>query len=277
MRDNPSFLQFSIRTVIAAVLFCIALSGGGLAAEGPLQVVVQGLEGEPLKNAELALSLPSGLIKDDRVDNLLLDLFQQEAPVKVQEALQPFGFYHSRTTIFSEKNQEGLTRLIVKVDPGDPVRLTSLHLEIQGNEEAERILKEAAESFPLKVGDILRQDLYEKGKADIKAKALEAGFLEADFSIHTIRLSLAENTAEVVLILASGPRFYFGETFFDEGSGYPESFLRRYLAFQPGEVYSGESWPEPGGTSWSPTVFRGYSLKPKKRVFRTTGSRYESP
>ena len=211
-----------------------------MAAEGPLQVVVQGLEGEPLKNAELALSLPSGLIKDDRVDDLLLDLFQQEAPGKVQEALQPFGFYHSRVQLFSEKNREGPIRLIVKVDPGDPLRITSFHLEIQGTEEAERILREPVESFPLKVGDILRHDLYEKGKADIKAKALGAGFLEADFSIHTIRLSPAENTAEVVLVLHSGPRFYFGETFFDQGSGYPESFLRRYIAFQPGEVYSEE-------------------------------------
>ena len=74
----------------------------------------------------------------------------------------------------------------------------------------------------------------------IKEKALEAGYLEADFSVHLIRISLAENKAAIELTLETGPRFFFGEILFVPPLTYPETFLKRYLDFQPGEVFSSQ-------------------------------------
>ena len=101
-----------------------------------------------------------------------------------------------------------------------------------------RKLKEALPQFPLKDNDILRQDFYEEGKKVLQDAAREFGYLAADFSTHVIHLSLAENSANLHLILETGPRYYFGEVTFVPPLTYPESFLRRYLAFRSGRPFS---------------------------------------
>ncbi len=45
-------------------------------------------------------------------------------------------------------------------------------------------------------------------------------------------------TARIRLDLETGRRYYFGGTIFEGAPGYPDAFLRRYLAYQPGEAFS---------------------------------------
>jgi translocation and assembly module TamA len=99
-------------------------------------------------------------------------------------------------------------------------------------------LQRLVAEFPLHEGDVLRQDLYESAKGTLKARVLDLGYLDAAFSIHMILLQRQERRAEIDLELMTGERYYFGEARIEGASDYPEPFLRRYLAFVTGEVFS---------------------------------------
>ncbi len=203
------------------------------------EAAVEGLEGEVLKNVQLALSPPEGMIKGDQVDEFLLVLFEKEAVQKIQEALKPYGYYQAQVTASIDRSP-GRLRLSAKVKPGAPVLISTVRIQINGPGAQEEKLRESIREFPLRTGDVLRQDRYEESKNGIKEKALEAGYLEADFSVHLIRISLAENKAAIELTLETGPRFFFGEISFVPPLTYPETYLKRYLDFQPGEVFSSQ-------------------------------------
>ncbi|MBI5584971.1 MAG: outer membrane protein assembly factor [Deltaproteobacteria bacterium] len=227
--------------VYPLVLAALVLFLPGSRAEaqvGPkIEVVAAGLPEEARANVELALSLPEDLLEKEPPDELLLELFQWEIPQKVREALEPFGYYHSRVETAVER-QEDRVLLKVRIDPGSPVRVVSVKVEVRGPGAQEERLREAVHSFPLKEGAVLRQDRYEEGKKDLQEAAQEAGYLEAEYSEKVINLSLAERTASITLTLETGPRYYFGEATFVPPLTYPETFLRRYLAFRPGRPFS---------------------------------------
>jgi translocation and assembly module TamA len=203
------------------------------------EAAVEGLEGEVLKNIQMALSPPEGMIQDDQIDEFLLVLYEKEAPQKVREALKPFGYYQAQVSASIDRSA-GRLRLAVKVEPGAPVLIASSRIQVNGPGAQEEKLLEFIRDFSLREGEVLRQDRYEEFKKALKEKALEAGYLEADFSVHLIRIALAENKAAIELSLETGPRFFFGEITFIPPQTYPETFLKRYLSFQPGEVFSSQ-------------------------------------
>jgi len=208
-----------------------------MAAE-PVEVIVEGLEGEELKNVQAAVALPPGLVQEGRVDRLWLDRFERQVPERVRRALEPFGYYNAEVKTSLEIPEGPLFRLHVKVETGEPVRVTSGKVEIHGPGAQEKKLKDFLNAFPLKEGDILRQDKYDEAKGALKAQALDLGYLDADFSIHVIRVSQTEAKASIELVLETGPLYRFGEVTFTGASIYPEFYLRRYLNFKSGEVFS---------------------------------------
>jgi translocation and assembly module TamA len=231
-----SFRAFLKAGFIGTVLL-LATSGLSSGAATTLAVVVEGLEGEARQNVETALSLPEGLVKEDRVDELLLARFQEEAPQKVREALEPFGYYHPQLTLTTEHQADQL-RLLVRVDPGPPLRVASVQVDVHGPGSEDRKFKDSLPVFPMKTGEVLRQDRYEEWKTAARDMAREFGYLDAEFSVHLLHLSLAENEGKIELALETGPRYTFGEVTFIPPLTFPEAFLRRYLAFRPGKAYS---------------------------------------
>lgn len=227
-----------VRLGFACLVFFL-LSNPALAAQEPVQVVVEGLEGEALKNVQAALALPPGLVRDGTVDRRWLDRFQEQIPNRVREALEPFGYYQARVQVAAETTAEGFHRFKVRVDSGEAVIIREVHVSAQGPGREEPALRELLSAFPLRSGDVLRQDRYETAKGELRAKAHELGYLDAEFSGHEILVSREERSARLRLVLDTGPQYRFGEVGFEGGAPpFPEAFLRRYLAFQPGEVFS---------------------------------------
>jgi translocation and assembly module TamA len=230
-------LRAFLKASLLGTILLLVVSGASAGTVAKLEVLVEGLEEAARLNVELALAPPEGILSNGQVNERLLTLFLKEIAPKVREALEPFGYYHARVETSTERPADRML-LRVKVDPGAPVRVTFSKIELQGPGAEDEKLKEALSQFPLKDNDILRQDLYEEGKKVLQDAARELGYLAADFSTHVIQLSRAENTANLHLILETGPRYYFGEITFVPPLTYPESFLRRYLAFRSGRPFS---------------------------------------
>lgn len=214
-----------------------------LHAAEPVEIVVTGIEDNALKNVQEVLVLPAGLVREGKVDRLWLERFAQHADDKTRTALEPFGYYKAQITVTVEPTGEGY-RLLVKVIPGEPVRLTEVKVTVVGRGKEEKRLRSLLSTFPLNKGDVLLHQRYEKAKAALKSGAQDLGYLEAEFSRHEIRIAKSAATATIELVLETGEKYYFGDTQILGPSDYPDSFLRRYLTYTPGEVFSYHSLGE---------------------------------
>ncbi|HEX9872976.1 MAG TPA: autotransporter assembly complex family protein [Deferrimonas sp.] len=219
-------------------LLLLLLPGATAIAADPLEVVVTGVEEAALDNVRAALVLPPDLVRNGRVEPLWLERFERQIPERVRRALEPYGFYEAEVTSDLQVRGENDYLLRVEIVPGEPVRLTTVQVRLSGPGENEPRLRSLVSDFPLHPGEVLRQDFYERARGTLKARALDLGYLDADFAVHQIRLHRQERRAEIDLELATGERYLFGEVLMHGAPDYPERFLRRYIAFAEGDVFS---------------------------------------
>jgi translocation and assembly module TamA len=223
------------------ILLCL-LSGAGLTgiarAADPVEMIVEGVEGDARKNVLAALDLPYGLVKDGKADRLWLERFVSQAEQKVLAALEPFGYYSARVTITLETPEADSYRVLVKVETGPPAVLTDVRDSITGSGASESLLLALVSTFPLQKGGVLLHQPYEQARQALQARAMELGYLDALYAVHEIHIDETGRHAAITLVLQTGERYYFSDTTLTGAPDYPEAFLRRYLAFAPGNVFS---------------------------------------
>jgi translocation and assembly module TamA len=262
----PALLLRRWRYRALTLLFLFLLSATVRAAE-PLEIDVSGVSGEEaLANVHAALVLPPGLVEQGQVEPLWLDRFEEQIPKRVRQALEPFGYYEAEVSIQRQMIAPGRYHLEVAVLPGEPVRVTSVAVRLSGPGESATRLQRLTADFPLRVGEVLRQDLYDQAKGTLKARVLDRGYLDADFKVHQIRLHRQQRNAEIDLELATGERYHFGKASIQGGDVYPDPFLRRYISFIEGEVFS---YPRLGQTQLNfldSDRFREVIITPQKNL-----------
>jgi translocation and assembly module TamA len=248
------------------VLFGIALLllPRPASAADPVEIVIIGIEDELLENVQAALPLPPGLVKDGAVNLPWLELFQEDIPQKVREALEPFGYYNAKVGTILQKPDENEYRLLVGVFPGTPVRVADVDVRVVGPGANEQALQRIANAFRLSKGDILVHSIYERRKGRLQSKAQELGYLDATFPIHEIKVSLAEASARITLELNTGPQYRFGETVFTGAPQYPQRFLQRYLDYKSGEIFSEKKLGQSQINLSASDRFKGVLLTPER-------------
>lgn len=254
-----------LRLPVVLLISWIVLVGAGTVvhAAEPVKVAIKGVEGEVRKNVETVLALPAGLVEKGQVNRFWLERFRRQIPAKVRRAVEPFGYFAPAVSTELKVRGKNEFLLTVEIDPGKAVRIGRIRVAVQGPGAKEEPLEKLARTFPLARGDILRQDLYEKAKQSLRSRAMDLGYLDADFPIHVIRVEPSRFSAQVDLVLDTGPRFYFGDTTLEGGAAYPDPFLRRYLTYKPGQVFS---YPKLGQTQLNfldSDRFKQVLLKPK--------------
>jgi translocation and assembly module TamA len=226
------------RTTFFVIVWLLILSlviVSAAAADSSPEIRIEGVFGALLDNVTEALQPPVGLYSDGEVNTLWLNRYIRLAPDKVKRALEPFGYYSAEVEVSVNQETTPLT-VLVTIDPGAPVRIATRHLEIIG--ESQKELQERLARFPLTPGEILLHLPYEKAKSELQALAANLGYLDAAYSRHQIRVDRQNNSADLDLVLNTGPRFRFGAIKFTGGDEYPEPFLRRYIIPRQGEIFS---------------------------------------
>lgn len=234
-----------------------------VAAAESAALAIEGVSGDALSNLQQALALPRGLVRDGKVDRSWLERLRRQAPETARHALQPFGYYQPRIKAAIEED-EGSFRLRVAVEPGEPVRITAVEVAVRGPGEREKSLHRMVEQFPLARGDVLRHPPYETAKANLLAQAQELGFLDAGFPVHEVKVTMADASATVRLILETGPRYYFGQVRIEGAPTYPERFLHRYVSFKPGDIFSYGKLGETQLNYTNAERFRQVIVRPEK-------------
>ncbi len=228
-------LNLEIWTLIVIVMVPIFL----YAREASQVVVrVEGVAGKELDNVRVAVSPPEGLVRDGQINEKWMEHFKKQVPGKAAKVLEPFGYYNAKVTVSSDVTPDGVYRLNILVEPGEPILVKDVTVEVKGPGSAEPELLEVVREFPIHGGERLRQDVYEQAKDAILSKAAELGYLEADYVKHEIRIDTAASSAQIWLILQTGELHHFGQISFSGAPNYPPSFLGRFIVFKPGDVYS---------------------------------------
>lgn len=252
----------------AAALVCLAgLLGpaASLIAADQVEVEVTGVEGAALNNVRGALALPPGLVQNGAVDRLWLGRFRDQAAERTRSALEPYGYYHAQASATVEEPGNGSFRVHVAVRPGDPVLLTEVDVALAGPGSGEAALRRLVSMFPLVKGGVLLQVDYERAKADLQFRAVALGYLDADFTRHEIRIAPGERAARVALTLQTGERFFFGDTRIEGATDYPQPYLRRFLTFKKGEVFSYAKLGETQLNYVNSERFRDIAIAPESR------------
>ncbi len=230
------------RLILANLLFCLLLVGLSLpAAAESLSLHISGVDDEELSNVLYAvLQLPEGIVEDGQLNQLWLERYRRQLAGRVSKTLQPYGYFNSAVQDQLITDDDGSQQLLLTIDPGPPLRVTKRKITIAGEQISSSLKNRIISAYPLSVGQVLRQDLHDEGKAHLKESFISGGYLDAHFSRSQILVSVTDKTAEIFLDLVPGRKYVFGETSFSGYGDYPVKYMKRYLAYQPGEDFSQE-------------------------------------
>ena len=222
------------RRMASSLLAVWLLLAAGSVEAGHVSVTLDGVDG-PLRDAVLAgLELNQYGTRD--VTAAQAHRLYERAEGQVRSALEPYGYYH--TEVSGELRENGADYIaVLHVAPGDPVRVATLDIKLDGDADGQRPVQKAIAAFAPAKGQPLDHGAYEKSKAAIQAALFGSGYLEAELVTRSVEVTRSANTADVHLAWKVGPRYRLGETEF-EGGQFPDTFLERYVPWNQGDFYT---------------------------------------
>ncbi len=200
-----------------------------------LSVTVTGITGKLYTNvmARLKIGLQQ---KNPDVSPREIRRLHKLAPKEIAEALSPYGYYSVTVDSALADTAEGW-QASYTVNPGKQVLVEVVDIEVQGEGRDQGEFWDPAAVFPLQPGDALQDSFYESGKKTLLDQAMNLGYVQARFTEHSVIVRRADNTAGIRLHLDTGPLYHFGTTTSSQEVITP-GMLQRFIAYQPGDVYS---------------------------------------
>lgn len=197
------------------------------AASETVDVKITGIDEELLDNvtAQLGIAqlvnksslipLPPVSEQPAEVTEASVRSLHRAARAEIRKALQPFGYYSPKITSSLERSDQ---RWIAsyQIDPGQPTLIDGIELAIRGDGKENADLRRVLDSTKLAAGERLQHAYYEETKAALIKAALAAGYLDASFVRSEIRVNPRRRRADIILILDTGRRYYFGDIRIDQ-------------------------------------------------------------
>ncbi|WP_257281574.1 MULTISPECIES: autotransporter assembly complex family protein [unclassified Endozoicomonas] len=198
-------------------------------AQSHLTYEVKGLKDGQKRNAERFLqTLPA-------IEPQQLPRYQSSIVEAVQKSLQALGYF--QPTISMKMDDKDRDQLNIHVDPGQPVLIRTINIELKGDARKNRSFKRILKRSPLKKGAVFNSGEYEELKTTLSTQAQSLGFFDAQMQTHTVKVYPQENAADVELIFDSGKRYRFGDVVYGEIPENTRTLIQKMLTFKPGSRY----------------------------------------
>ncbi|GEM_PF-472245 len=223
--------RFFLAALLVAAFACLSVS----ARASSLEMNVEGVPEEMAENIKAFIST-RWVSPATFVDERQRLRFRDKAVEDARLALRPYGYYNPAIETALESAGEETWRLQVRVDPGEPVRVGQVRVEVTGAGQGSRALGRWRDDWPLNPGDRLDQSTWEAQKSDVLARAESLGYLSATFTTQDIALDLVENRADLALVLDTGPRAVMGDVVFHQDVVDP-AVLATIPRFEQGDRY----------------------------------------
>lgn len=234
LTDSARPVARRVRAVLVACLLGAIGCDNGWAV--PVTVAISGLEPPLAQNVRARLTL----VQDaDSTDPARVRYAHDLAEGEIRAALEPFGYYRPRLDLRLDQRDGGWIASY-RVDPGEPLRLTTVDLRLSGEGQDDPALQTLLTDYPLKPGDRLDHALYDRTRRSWQNRMNERGYFDARFSQHQLRINLERYTAELILHLETGPRYRYDALTFNETPLNP-ALLQRFGNLPAGDPYQAAS------------------------------------
>lgn len=199
----------------------------GLASAKLLDIQGVGVKDEILLNVEHRLT-------EQYQGKSIEDQPEDELQSEIAKALEPYGYFKPQVLLISQKRH-----LKVTIHPGSQIHIRHLDIQIVGEGASNPNLQQTLRAITLHTGQAFQTTQYEATKNQLSNTSEEQGYLHASFTTAQVLIDTNRNTADITLVLDTGPQYYFGQVQFDPTNISPD-LLKRYLPFKSGEAYSTE-------------------------------------
>ena len=189
----------------------------------------------------------------DRDEEALLR-FSRGAEEQARKAAQALGYYQPQ--ISSDVKGGEKPRLVLNIDPGEPVRLRDVIVRIEGPAASLRAFR-VPKSDQLKTGAVLNHGHYEDAKHLIQNQASRYGFFSGRFTRQRLAVDPQAGVADIELVYDSGPRYALGKVNFAGDAPFDEELLQRMVPFKAGAPYDSELIAELNQALQSSGYFEG--------------------
>lgn len=197
-----------------------------------VEVDVEGDYPQLQENAEVFL----GEVEGRTAANLRR--YSGTAMQQVREALRALGYYSPIIDwdVSGGDGEDDLPVLTLTVIPGEPVRIRSRDVVIEGPAGDDGSFREAIPESPAE-GDILNHGQYTGLRQSIQNRARRLGYFDGEFIIRKLEVDPENRIADITLRFRSGERYRLGEVTFEDGHGFENSLLERFVTFEPGQPF----------------------------------------
>jgi len=197
-------------------------------AENKIIINISGVAGDPLKNVQARLAVLKESYEDD------IEGFYHEASNHIKKALEPYGYFNAN--VHSKLKDK---TVYFEIEPGPELYIKEIDLVITGPGQDDPVVQQWLKNFPLKKGQVLHINAYEKAKEALFQTVTQQGYLKATLEKKAIQIDLHHYTATIILHLNTGQRYYFGSVSFGK-SPFAPAFLQRFVSFKEGEPFSSD-------------------------------------
>ncbi|MCF5706230.1 BamA/TamA family outer membrane protein [Pseudomonas syringae] len=163
--------------------------------------------------------------------------FSLGAEQQAEKAAQALGYYQAQ--IDSEIEDGENPRLIMKILPGEPIRLRNVVIRVDGPAASMKAFK-VPKSDALKSGAVLKHGNYEDAKRLIQNQASRYGFFSGRFSQQRLAIDPRAGVADIDLVYDSGPRYSLGKVVFSGDAPFDEDLLKRMVPFKENTPYDSQ-------------------------------------
>lgn len=189
----------------------------------------------------------------DRDEEALLR-FSRGAEEQARKAAQALGYYQPQIDSGVEGGKT--PRLILTIDPGEPVHLRNVTVRIDGPAASLKAFR-VPDNAALKPGAVLNHGRYEDAKRIIQNQASRYGFFSGRFVSQKLLVDPQAGVADIELVYDSGPRYALGPVSFEGDTPFDEELLQRMVPFKAGEAYDSELIAELNQALQSSGYFEG--------------------
>ncbi|WP_097304266.1 autotransporter assembly complex protein TamA [Pseudomonas chlororaphis] len=189
----------------------------------------------------------------DRDEEALLR-FSRGAEEQARKAAQALGYYQPQ--ISSEVKGGEKPRLVLNIDPGEPVHLRNVTIRVDGPAASLKGFR-VPKGDQLKSGAVLNHGHYEDAKRLIQNQASRYGFFSGRFTRQKLAVDPQAGVADIELVYESGPRYALGKVSFAGDTPFDEDLLQRMVPFKAGTPYDSELIAELNQALQSSGYFEG--------------------
>jgi translocation and assembly module TamA len=232
---NPSCGARQPWRVSSVLVLLLGWACTGPQARAGVTITVSGVS-DPLRSNVLAYLSFARYQRSKDLTADAVDRLESRIGREVQSALRPFGYFQPTVHSSVKPAGRGNWQVAIAIDPGPPVILQSVSVQVVGPGARTRRFQRITSSLPLRPGSRLDEAAYEAVKSNLLQTAATFGYLDAKLTRHELRVDPAAHTASIALELDTGVRYRFGDTAIQQHA-VSDKLVRRYLRYRKGQPF----------------------------------------